>query len=112
MSSEDNKNNKILPMKQRPHVFLKTVRDLAADSGNIRWSNHARKRFCERDISNRMAVNVLRKGRISGDIVAGKFAGEWKAKLVYPFPGKREVGVATILQKGSRIYVKTVEWED
>jgi hypothetical protein len=79
---------------------------------NVMWSAHARRRFGERDINNRMALTVIRKGEISGDIVAGKKAGEWKAKLTFPIPGRREVGVVIILIKETRILVKTVEWED
>ena len=93
-------------------MFLQLVRNLAGDTRNVKWSAHARERFEERDISNRMALDVIRKGEISGDIVAGRMAGEWRAKLTYPIPGRREVGVAIILIRETRTLVKTVEWED
>lgn len=112
MSRKPDAEQNILPLRQRPHIFLSLVHDLAQDSKNIAWSAHARKRFSGRDISNRMAVTVLRNGQIKGDIVPGKMAGEWKAKLFFPIPGRREVGVAMILIKEQRIFVKTVEWED
>ncbi len=88
------------------------VRALAEDSKNIAWSSHARERFRGREINNRMAMMVLRCGGISGEIVTGKMAGEWKAKLTFPVPGRREVGVVMILIRETRILVKTVEWED
>ena len=102
----------VLPLKRRPHDFLALVRELSADSKNVKWSRHARDRFGQRDITNRMALDVLRMGQIRGDIVAGKNVGEWKAKIVFPIPGRREVGVVTVVEKESRIFVKTVEWED
>ena len=66
----------------------------------------------ERGIENRVALNVLRKGYIKGAITPGKDAGEWKAKIVRQVPGRREVGVVTILVKNRSVFVKTVEWED
>lgn len=110
MSSKKTPN--VLPLRQRPHIFLKVVRGLAERTENIRWSAHARERFLQRDINNTMATRVIRKGEISGDIVAGAKAGEWKAKLAYPIFGKREVGVVIILIGETTILVKTVEWED
>lgn len=112
MSRKPDTEQNILPLRQRPHVFLRIVYGLAENSDNIKWSAHARERFSERDITNRMAVTVLQKGSIRGDIVPGKNAGEWKAKMAYPIPGRREVGVAMILVNERSIFVKTVEWED
>ena len=112
MSRKLDAEQKVLPLRQRPHVFLRLVRELAENTSNIAWSAHARERFSQRDITNRMAMSVLRNGQVRGEITAGRNAGEWKAKLVFPIPGRREVGVAMILIKESRIFVKTVEWED
>lgn len=91
---------------------MQIVHSLAEDTRNIAWSAHARERFAERGITNRMAVTVLRNGSIKGEIVPGNAAGEWRAKMLYPIPGRREVGVVMILVKESRILVKTVMWED
>lgn len=102
----------VLPLSQRPHVFLKTLRRLAAVQANIHWSRHARQRFAERDITIRMALDVLARGEICGRIVCGEKAGEWAAKIIAPITGRRTMGVATILVRESLILVKTVEWED
>ena len=91
---------------------LETVRRLVAVQENIKWSKHARQRFAERDITIRMALDVLARGEISGQIVCGSEAGEWKAKIAAPISGRRRMGVTTILVKESLIFVKTVEWED
>lgn len=112
MSGNKKNNPNILPLRQQPHTFLRTVRAIAEDTKKILWSAHSRERFAERDIAIRMALDVIRKGEIRGDIVSGKFPGEWKAKIAYPIPGRREVGVVIILVKETRIFVKTVEWED
>ena len=85
---------------------------MAEETGRVSWSQHARERFEQRGITIRDALTVLRRGQISGEIEPGKNTGEWKAKIVCPLPGRRELGVAMILVRESRIFVKTVEWED
>jgi len=46
------------------------------------------------------------------DIEPGKNPGEWKCKMVANIKGNRDVGVATLVVNGQRLFVKTVEWED
>ena len=59
-----------------------------------------------------MAVEVLRKGDVKGDIEAGKNPGEWKVKVVKQIKGRREIGVIVLIMRQSRLFIKTVEWED
>ena len=108
-----------LPPETEPVQFVPRARDftrrvnaLAVDTRNVRWSQHARERMEERDIPIRIALNVLRQGSTLGPIEPGQNAGEWKAKLVLPVRGRREVGVAVLVVNENRIFVKTVEWED
>ena len=49
---------------------------------------------------------------MKGDIVPGKYPGEWKAKMCKKMKGQREVGVVTIVIHNHKLFVKTVEWED
>jgi len=112
MSEQDNNKRAVVPMKPRPEAFLSRIQELAQDTRNVKWGTHARERMEERGIENRVALNVLRKGYIKGAIIPGKNTGEWKAKIVRQVPGRREVGVATILVKNRSVFVKTVEWED
>jgi len=95
-----------------PQKVLETVRRLAADTRNIAWSVHALDRMLERDITDEMALSVLRAGDISSEIVPGVNAGEWKVKLTKQIKGRRAVGVVTLLIRERRLLIKTAEWED
>lgn len=99
-------------LRPDPAQFCERVREVALDTKNVKWSQHARDRMYERDISNRIALNIIRDGHLKGDIVAGNKPGEWKAKFVRQIPGRREAGVVFLLVRNSSIFVKTVEWED
>ncbi len=97
----------------RPPVgaLERRVQELAADSDNVLFKLHAEDRSEERDIFDDMIFEVLRTGQIRGDIEPGKYAGEWKCKMVKRMKGAREVGVVTIVVKNARLIIKTVEWE-
>lgn len=88
------------------------VHQLAQSTDNISWSDHALERMEEREISDVVAVEVLRHGTLEGAVEPGKNAGEWKAKMTMPVKGRREVGVVVLTVRNARLYVKTVEWED
>lgn len=66
----------------------------------------------ERDITTLDALRVLRSGDIVGDVKAGMSTGEWKCKVVARKKGSRAIGVATVVLRSGRLFVKTVEWED
>ena len=65
-----------------------------------------------REITDRMMFEVLRTGRIVGEVTPGLYPGEWKAKMCKQMKGRREVGVATIVVNNNYLFIKTVEWED
>lgn len=96
----------------KPAAIRDMVRRLAQDTANIKWSTHALDRMEERGITDRVAVEVLRRGEIRGDIAPGKSRGEWKLKMVREVKGRREAGVVVIMVRNSTLFVKTVEWED
>jgi hypothetical protein len=98
--------------RPRPEQIRDLIHRLAADTKNIAWSEHALQRMAERDITDYVAVNVLRTGWLEGSIEAGASPGEWKAKMVKEVRGRREVGVVVITVSSKRLIVKTVEWED
>jgi hypothetical protein len=101
-----------VPFRMRPDKALKIIRQLAADSANIAWSQHARERMVSREISDRTAVGVLREGYIKGPVEPGSNPGEWKTKVCKEVKGRREVGVVIVIVRAKRLFVKTVEWED
>jgi Domain of unknown function (DUF4258) len=109
---DEQRSHNVARMALRPDEFEDRVRNLAAVTGRVAWSAHARERMEERDISIRVALTVLREGRVSGPIEPGQSAGEWKAKIVRNVKGRRDVGVVVVIIRNDRLFVKTVEWED
>ncbi|WP_066809799.1 DUF4258 domain-containing protein [Frigidibacter mobilis] len=95
-----------------PQRLLASIRRLAARSENVSFGEHALDRMEERGITNLDVLRVLRAGEISGKIEAGKNLGEWKCKIVEWRKGARAIGVATVVVRESRLFIKTVEWED
>lgn len=101
-----------IPFRMRHDRALAIVRRLAVDTAKIQWGIHAFERMLERDISDLMAVEVLRGGHIRGPIVPGRSPGEWKLKIARQIKGRRELGVIVVIMREERLFVKTVEWED
>lgn len=98
--------------RPRPERISDLIHRLAANSRNIAWSAHALQRMGERDITDLVAVDVLRTGSIQGEIEPGSNPGEWKVKMVKEVKGRRKVGVVVITMRNERLFVKTAEWED
>lgn len=88
------------------------IRELARNSANVGFYDHAEERMEDRGISDLDALRVLRTGEISGPIKPGRNPGEWKCKIVAPIKGRREVGVVVLTIRNRKLRVKTVEWED
>jgi hypothetical protein len=103
---------KRVEFRPRPETIRNLIHRLAADTANIAWSEHALARMPERDITDQMALSVLRTGSLDGPIEPGNHPGEWKVKMVKELRGRREVGVVVITIRHQRLLVKTVEWED
>jgi hypothetical protein len=97
----------------RPEVMRDAARELAQDTANIQWRYHATlERMPERDITDLMALEVIRKGYVKGVVEPGKDADEWKVKLALEMRNGREVGVVVSVVGGTKLRVITVEWED
>lgn len=103
---------KVHVFRPHPGALEKRIKELAADSRNVWFKDHADERADERDIYDDMVFDVLQTGFIKGGVEPGKYAGEWKCKMVKKMKGGRELGVVTIVVKNTRLLVKTVEWED
>ncbi len=92
--------------------LMATIRRIATDSGRVGFGDHSIDRMEERGITRLDVLRVLRGGDVRGDIEPGRSKGEWKCKVVMNIKGNRDVGVATVVVDGRRIFVKTAEWED
>lgn len=98
--------------RPRPHALLATIRSLATDTRRIGFSTHALDRMDERGITTIDVIRVLQCGEIIGEIEPGRRPGEWKCKVVERRRRAREIGIATIIFREERLFVKTAEWED
>src|SRR5690606_9076078 len=76
-----------------------------ARKGEVSFSDHALERMDERGISDVQVERALRTGEIRGEIEPGRRAGEWKCKIVELMKGMRELGVATVVIRNSRLYI-------
>ena len=110
MSDQDN-SRQVSAFRLTRLVAEKRIRSLAAKSDNIAWGLHALDRMVERDILDVDALRILRKGQCVEDPVLTP-RGEWKTKLVLRIRGVREAGVAVVILRSNRLFVKTVEWKD
>ena len=89
----------------------KRIHAAAQRSEMVILGTHARERMQEREIDDADVLRVLRQG-IVVDAPEPAEPGEWKCKIVRRIRGSRDVGVVTIILRDSRLFVKTVEWED
>jgi hypothetical protein len=111
--SDDPPARNVLRAPRRPDIVCKLVRKLALNTANIQWRVHAQQRMVERDITDEMALDVLRSGDLKGEIEQGDRPGELKVKMVRAIKGRpREVGVVVVVVNSVRLRVITVEWED
>jgi hypothetical protein len=102
-----------LPLPPRPEVVRDAVRALAQDTANIQWRKHATlERMPERDITDKMALEVIRKGYVKGAVEPGRQADEWVIKLALEMRNGRQVGVVVSVVGRAKLRVITVEWED
>lgn len=110
--SENPTSQRVANLIPRRDEFETRIHQIARDSSKVKITFHARERMRERDISIRVALTVIREGTVLGNIVAGEYPGEWKAKIVRNVKGRRDVGAVVLLVRNDFILVKTVEWED
>ncbi|MCL4725652.1 MAG: DUF4258 domain-containing protein [Rhodocyclaceae bacterium] len=101
-----------LSVAVRPDQLIARIRQIATDTRNVKWSDHARDRMRQRGISIRVALNIIQEGYPSGEIEPGQNPGEWKVKIVRNVKGNRDVGVVVLILRYAQLLVKTVEWED
>jgi len=88
----------IIPFGSGPTAkFLeKRVKELAADSGNIRFQSfHVKERMDERNLNMRQVLECLRNGSRAGDPIKDEY-GDWRLKLRMLVAGRRVQVVVAI----------------
>lgn len=109
MDSVDGAN--VLPLRPWADKAQIIINEAAQDTGNVAFGKHALERMEERGVSDIEVYRILRTGYVTESPERTK-KGEWKCKVVKSLRGQREMGVVTIIVKYSRLFIKTVEWED
>lgn len=88
------------------------IRTLAANTGNVRWGQHAREQMDKRGITDMDVLKVLRAGHIETDPIRSNQSDGWRVKVTKPHAGGREIGVVTVILDRGFLRLVTVEWED
>jgi hypothetical protein len=100
-------------MRPRPDELQRRIRQLAADSGNVIFTDHAADRMVERGIDDKDVFRILETGLVDiHSIDPAKEPGDWKCKVTQRMKGSREVGVITVVSSGDKLIIITTEWED
>ncbi|MDD9984392.1 MAG: DUF4258 domain-containing protein [Gammaproteobacteria bacterium] len=99
----------IVPFRQPPsHEDAQgRVRELARNTANIFWSEHAQQRMNERDIIMREALGTIRRGRVDGKIVPDG-ENRWKMTLRRRFAGRTVKVVIAVSDHDDNLDVITV----
>ncbi len=101
------------PPKARDLIIQ--IRAIAENSGNVFFGIHANQQLQARNLTDRDVFRGFRIGDVVGDVSPGNQKGEWKCEVVFPSgddTGNRNIGVITIVQRGVRLFIKTVMWKD
>jgi len=111
--ADDQDSGKVLRMRLTASRAQERVRALAADSINIKWTDHVRQRMYERGIDAIDVMNILKKGVVEEAPVDGESPGEIKVKVTRKLTSGREAGVVVVLPpNSSELVLATTEWED
>lgn len=88
-----------------PDRVVDRIRELARDTFNIQWTEHALEKLEERDVTTRQVLTTLRRGRAEG-VPEAEEDGGWKVRLERRSAARR-LRVVAVLSK-DRIIVVTV----
>lgn len=94
-----------------PRVAETRIHKAALKTENVIFGDHIQERMEERGITDVQVLDILRTGMIFDQPELTDF-GEWKCKIVKELRGRRDAGVIVVILTNSKLFLKTVEWED
>ena len=94
--------SKVIPFPAEIRQIVERVHAIAEHSDKIQWTDHARERMEERDVTSRQVLETLRRGKRIGS--PQREDDEWKITLEKHHAGRR-IGVM------ARMNVPTMEDE-
>lgn len=97
---------KAVPMRMNDATALKLLREIAADSGRVIFTSHARQRMRQRKVTPVQVVTCLQRG-IVAEPVALDLHGNWKLTVAHRVAG-RDLSVAVAIDVPNRAIVITV----
>ena len=100
------KSNIILFPPLRRRWVVDRVRQLARNSFNIKWTQHALHRLNEREISSRQVISTVRRGRPAAEPGQDDY-GEWTITLTKRCAG-RDVRVVVSATEHDSLFIVTV----
>lgn len=95
-----------VPLPMSDARAVKLLREICADSGNVKFTDHARKRMAQRKVTPVQVIDCLVKGIIA-EPGAPDMHGNWKLTMTRR-AGGREVQVAAAIDLPRRVVVITV----
>jgi hypothetical protein len=109
---EQQSGSKVVKFRLSAAKAQQRVRELAANSGNLVWTEHIEQRMAERGIDSDAVLRILRTGDVEDEPQKTRKAGDWKFKVVRKMNSGRVAGVVTVIAQNSRLVLVTTEWED
>jgi hypothetical protein len=97
---------KPVPMRMSDPTALKLLREIAEDSGNIIFTNHARERMRERKVTPSQVLACLKQG-FASEPVALDPHGNWKLTVQHRVAGV-ELNVSVAIDVPTRAIIITV----
>jgi hypothetical protein len=105
-------SSKVVKFRLSAAKAQQRVRELAANSGNLVWTEHIGQRMAQRGIDSDAVLRILRTGDVEDEPQQTEKAGDWKFKVVRKMNSGRVAGVVTVIAQNSRLVLVTTEWED
>ncbi len=88
------------------------MRELAADTGNVIWTDHVQDRMAQRGIDSGTVLQIVRTGDVDEAPAPGKAPGDWVIKATRKLATGRTAGVLVAITKAGKLVLITTEWED
>ena len=101
----------MVKMRLTPLRAEKRIHQLASTSANIVFGFDALAGMRERGITDVQVLEILLAGFVSENPVLTEH-NDWQCKITKELRGRREAGILIVILQNSRLFLKTVEWED
>jgi len=88
------------------------VRELAANSKNLVWTDHIYEQMDARSIDADDVLQILRSGYVDEPPTPGNKEDDWKVEIGLRLKSGRVGVVVTVIEKQNRLILVTTFWRD